>query len=160
MVSKSRGRQASTGLDPPPLDSPSRRRSDKSKGSRRTSSVDSPKKSSLGQEDDPSSSTGSKLTTHRKKPKSGLSSGQSSSRTSTRSKHTAPLAEITHFSDPGVGGVHNSTSKPIKSALGADRAKGRRNKAKDTIQSSALKVSSEQDDHKSLDDSSKGIHAL
>ncbi|CAO2832220.1 unnamed protein product [Amaranthus hypochondriacus] len=162
LVSKSRGRHASTtGLDTPPLDSPSRRRSDKAKGSRRTSSVDSPKKSSLGgQEDDPSSSTGSKLTTRRKKPKSGLSSGQSSSRTSNRSKHSAPSAEIIHFSDPGIGGVHSNTSKPIKSALGADRTAGRKNKAKDTSQSSAMKVSSEQDDQNSLDDISKGIHDL
>ncbi|CAO2821622.1 unnamed protein product [Amaranthus hypochondriacus] len=168
-MTRSRDLRPSTGLDTPPLDSPSRRRSEKVKGSRRASSssaTDSPKKSTSenktnqqvgsASEGDSTSSASTKSTTRRKKPKSGPSSGQSSSRASTRSKPSG----ISNLSDPGTGGGNNSSSKPIKSALGAERTEGRRNKGKDTCQSSVLKVSSEQEDQKSLDDISRGIHAM
>ncbi|XP_057546960.1 CRIB domain-containing protein RIC5-like isoform X2 [Amaranthus tricolor] len=168
-ITRSRDLRPSIGIDTPPLDSPSRRRSEKVKGSRRASSsstTDSPKKSTSenktnqqvgsGLEGDSTSSASTKSTTRRKKPKSGPSSGQSSSRASTRSKPSS----ILNFSDPGTGGGISSSNKPIKSAPGAEQTEGRRNKGKDTCQSSVLKVSSEQEDQKSLDDISRGIHAM
>ncbi|KAL2921295.1 CRIB domain-containing protein RIC1 [Bienertia sinuspersici] len=146
-------RRVSAGSDPP-LESPSRRRSDKPKGSRRatsasSSATDSPKKSSTdsrtkqvsaGESDQASAST---KTSRRKKPKGSSSGGtststSSSSRTSNKSKPTTPQTEMPHYSDPGIG--------------------QRRLKGKDTsCQGSALKTSSEQEDQ---NDMSRGIQAV
>ncbi|XP_057249220.1 uncharacterized protein LOC104887914 [Beta vulgaris subsp. vulgaris] len=145
----------STGSDSPlPLESPSRKRSDKPKGSRRANSAsaaDSPRRSSTSTEnrtkhqqqqlsaaEGDTTTAGPKTSTRRKKPKSGSSSGQSSSKTSIKPKSTGPSSDTSQYSDPGTG----------------------RRKGKDTCQSSVLKISSEQEDQKALDDISRGIQAM
>ncbi|XP_021752710.1 CRIB domain-containing protein RIC5-like [Chenopodium quinoa] len=150
-----------------PIESPSRKKSDKPRGSRRANStpsaVESPRRSltkqqpqqqqqqSLRTAEGESTSVSQKTSSRRKKTKT------SSSRSSTKSKSTAPpVVEFSHFSDPGVGGGNSSRNT---AGVSADHTPPRRSKGKDTCQGSLIKAS-EQEDQKALDDISRGIHAI
>lgn len=149
------------------LESPSRKKSDKPRGSRRANSTssasESPRRSITKQQqllpggEGESTSTANKTSSRRKKTKSS-----SSSRTSTKSKSTAPpVVEFSHYSDPGIGGSGGGGGNSSSSSRNAEQTTtGRRSKGKDTCQSSFLKPSPDKDDLKGLDDNSRGIQAL